>query len=279
MLAPARDAAATIETFSGVISRHPRVLDTAAVADISATLEENDFRHRTRLATDPAVVQGVSAALASSRDRLTAVKLFALPEQPDGDFSLVEDGLRRTYKRCRKGFAAATVNPTVEAFHRWRKDVKYLRYQLEALVPYAPVPLGERASDLDTTGRAARIVTRPRRTGTRAERRGAIVSRSSRSDGPEFTLSADADGPRCAQPLRNPDGRDRFRSSATGIRSECWRRLHEARTCGDRTSGLRDRRSRTASSRRGRRPRSHRYSRWHLLRPADLTAEHCRGHP
>jgi 4-aminobutyrate aminotransferase-like enzyme/Ser/Thr protein kinase RdoA (MazF antagonist)/CHAD domain-containing protein len=152
VLAPARDAAATIETFADVISRHPRVLDAAAVADISATLEQNDFTHRARLAADPAVVQDVSAALLSSRARLTEVKLTASPGPADGDFSLIERGLRRTYKRCRTGFATASADPTEEAFHRWRKDVKYLRYQLEALVAYAPESLGDRASDLDTLG-------------------------------------------------------------------------------------------------------------------------------
>jgi CHAD domain-containing protein len=55
------------------------------------------------------------------------------------------DGLQRVYARGRKALRAARANCTTECLHEWRKQTKYLLYQLELLQPIAPHPIQEMA--------------------------------------------------------------------------------------------------------------------------------------
>jgi len=47
-------------------------------------------------------------------------------------------GLRKVYKRGRKGLERVNKSPTTENFHEWRKRTKYLRYQMEMLMAAFP---------------------------------------------------------------------------------------------------------------------------------------------
>ena len=47
--------------------------------------------------------------------------------------SSIRIGLRNTYRRGRTDYATVLAEPTADAFHGWRRRVKYLRYQLEAI--------------------------------------------------------------------------------------------------------------------------------------------------
>jgi CHAD domain-containing protein len=49
------------------------------------------------------------------------------------DRSVIAAGLERTYHRGMAGHEAALSSELAESFHAWRKWVKYLRYQLEAI--------------------------------------------------------------------------------------------------------------------------------------------------
>lgn len=70
---------------------------------------------------------------------------------PDS-FASIEPGIRRTYRRGRKGMAVARTSPTVHAFHEWRKRAKYLRYHMESLHLLWPEVVGGLAEALDTLG-------------------------------------------------------------------------------------------------------------------------------
>src|SRR4030095_15633273 len=50
-------------------------------------------------------------------------------------------GLKRVYKRGRYGFELARIERTTENLHEWRKQVKYLWYQVCVLNPMWPRPL------------------------------------------------------------------------------------------------------------------------------------------
>lgn len=63
--------------------------------------------------------------------------LSVLPMDIDSHES-ISPGLKRTYKRGRKAFWEAAESRSPEAFHEWRKRVKYLRYQLLAIAPIWP---------------------------------------------------------------------------------------------------------------------------------------------
>jgi len=66
-------------------------------------------------------------------------------------WSSVGDGVQRVYRRGRRAFTIASEEPTVEHLHEWRKQVKYLRHQLELLQPMKAnvlEPLAGRAEEL-----------------------------------------------------------------------------------------------------------------------------------
>lgn len=152
LLAPARDATARIETFDGLLSRHPRCLDLQAAETIRMALEADDQLQQARLTTDPHARSGVIAALTDVRSRIVAIPASPASRPGPWDFDAMEDGLRRTYRRCRRRLIALMDDPSEEAFHRWRKAVKYLRHQLEALVAFTPETLGHQVEELDALG-------------------------------------------------------------------------------------------------------------------------------
>jgi CHAD domain-containing protein len=47
-------------------------------------------------------------------------------------------GIRKTYRRGRGSMSRAYVSPSVQSFHAWRKQVKYLRHQMEVLEEEGP---------------------------------------------------------------------------------------------------------------------------------------------
>lgn len=64
------------------------------------------------------------------------------------DFRALRGGLRRVYKRGRKGFAEALDEPTAVNLHEWRKQVKYLWYQVRLLKGIWPPLLKSLADEL-----------------------------------------------------------------------------------------------------------------------------------
>jgi CHAD domain-containing protein len=61
------------------------------------------------------------------------------------DWSVIGSGLERVYDQGRTALSEAEAEGTPEAFHEWRKQVKYLRHQLEFLAPAWPDVLRELA--------------------------------------------------------------------------------------------------------------------------------------
>jgi CHAD domain-containing protein len=53
------------------------------------------------------------------------------------------------YRQARSAFRDAVADPSVERLHEWRKQAKYLRYQLEILRPLWPEQLEELAEEAD----------------------------------------------------------------------------------------------------------------------------------
>jgi CHAD domain-containing protein len=81
-------------------------------------------------------------AISSARERVETWPIYN-----DG-FSALRVGLRRVYKRGRAGFRLASVERTTDNLHEWRKQVKYLWYQVCILNPMWPKPLDILADEL-----------------------------------------------------------------------------------------------------------------------------------
>ena len=100
-------------------------------------------RERTR--TRREVLKG-AAALKLQRELLKKAHGRAA-RWPVGEhgWSIVGEGFARVYAKGRKALAAAEADRTPANLHEWRKQVKYLWHQLQALQPLWPGPIGELA--------------------------------------------------------------------------------------------------------------------------------------
>lgn len=64
----------------------------------------------------------------------------------------VGGGLKRVYRQARAAFRDARREPSTEKLHEWRKQVKYLRHQLEVLAPIWPEVVKELAEQAHHLG-------------------------------------------------------------------------------------------------------------------------------
>ncbi|HMG34957.1 MAG TPA: CHAD domain-containing protein [Blastocatellia bacterium] len=82
-------------------------------------------------------------------DDLNAARLRVegWPLFTDG-FGALKLGVKRTYKKGRDAYAVAQAERTSESFHEWRKQVKYLWYQLSVLNPMWPKVLDTFSDEL-----------------------------------------------------------------------------------------------------------------------------------
>jgi CHAD domain-containing protein len=89
------------------------------------------------------VLTGVAHTLTSARRRVAT--------WPAGDetFVALSLGLRRVYKNGREGLWSARAQPTAENLHEWRKQVKYLLYQVTLLNAMWPRVLDALARELN----------------------------------------------------------------------------------------------------------------------------------
>jgi CHAD domain-containing protein len=102
-------------------------------------------------------VESFSAATAGWEKQVVS-KLQALEKQV-GHWNLKDISWRQicravatSYRRGQKRLTEALKNPTADNFHRWRKEVKDLWYQLRLLAPLNRVVLEEIAGDAKTLG-------------------------------------------------------------------------------------------------------------------------------
>jgi len=121
LLAPARDAFVVIET-AGDLGADGATL-TMLISEHSRIMSGFERTVRTEVL-----------------DRIGAIdtRWRYVMQQSPGPKS-IRSGLERTYRKGQVEFETARSAPTAVAFHRWRRRVKYLRYQLEGL--HAPAPI------------------------------------------------------------------------------------------------------------------------------------------
>ncbi len=143
-LAETRDAEVMVGTLEQLLRRHPRRLRRrGALIELREALE----RERQTPGAGAASANGSAATAGRSGDTYAgqhaeiAADLAALRARVEGwdlrDRSLerlVQPGLRRVYRKGRARWVrAAARKPGPSAMHRWRKEVKDLRYLLEVL--------------------------------------------------------------------------------------------------------------------------------------------------
>jgi CHAD domain-containing protein len=145
-LTEVRDAKILIESLSGLVEHFKEHVSGRSFGEVRKALQANLRGVRKRVLDEQNAFEVVGETVRQARER---VKDWA---DVPGKWSSVRDGLREVYRRTRITFQEASADATVEKLHEWRKQSKYLRYQLEVLRPLWPERLGELADEADRMG-------------------------------------------------------------------------------------------------------------------------------
>jgi CHAD domain-containing protein len=145
-LSDIRDATALIETFDEHIETVVGETDEGDDIDLSACRDVL-VQRRDRMAEE----MDLNEQLRSVREELVngLERVDHLPIATEG-YDAVAGGLRKSYRRGRERMVDAYEDPTIEAFHEWRKRVKYHRYHTRLLRSIWPGPMKARRSELKT---------------------------------------------------------------------------------------------------------------------------------
>jgi len=144
-LTEVRDAQVLIDTLDKVVRARSRGSGRRSFTGVRGEL----VRHR-REVSDKVLDEEEAFTRVDSAMHDALERLDDWADVHDG-WSSVGEGVQRVYRRGQLALAAASHQPTVEHFHEWRKQVKYLRHQLELLQPMKPAvlrPLTEKAERL-----------------------------------------------------------------------------------------------------------------------------------
>ena len=145
-LAGLRDATVLIATFNDLVDW----LDAEAPADGFAPLRHwLDASRQAEYGRAGSMEGAIKAVCKDLRKALKRLDSWALV---DPGWDSLASGLRRTYAQGRREYADAFWQPTDEAFHGWRKRVKYLWYHAQILEPIWPAYMGVLVEELDELG-------------------------------------------------------------------------------------------------------------------------------
>ena len=139
-----RDATVLVETLDRLVEFLGNDVPKSRFARVRTWLMER--RDRAYVDSSNQVVQEVIAELVQARERLENWNL-----QREG-WGGIRVGVQRIYARGRRDFAAAYALPSDEAFHDWRKQVKYLWYHTQILEPIWPPVMQALIEELDQLG-------------------------------------------------------------------------------------------------------------------------------
>ncbi len=145
-LSELRDATVLVETLDRLVASLGQDAPKSRFARVRIWLVERRDRAYSQVDSNNRAVQEAIAALAPARDRLEHWHL----QRPG--WGGIRVGLQRIYARGRRDFAAAYALPSDEAFHDWRKQVKYLWYHTQILENIWPSVMQALAEELDQLG-------------------------------------------------------------------------------------------------------------------------------
>jgi CHAD domain-containing protein len=138
-----RDDAAMVEAYDQLAGAYEDHVDLASFAPV----------HDALAARRDDAAPGVDEAITAIRSDLEAARgRIATWELPGDGFAMLAGGLERTYRRSRNRRRDAYAEGTTEAFHEWRKRVKYHRYQVRLLQDAWPAELKARRQELHALG-------------------------------------------------------------------------------------------------------------------------------
>jgi len=137
-LSAARDTVVVADTLEELVDQCNKYLDEPGIKVLRKRLR----RLRADQLGDTQILTQLGENLRLARQRVEEWPLN------NDRFIALGFGLKRVYRRGRRYYGITRAEGTVENFHEWRKQVKYLWYQMSVLNPVWPKPLGTLANEL-----------------------------------------------------------------------------------------------------------------------------------
>jgi CHAD domain-containing protein len=135
-----RDAAVTLETYDALVGRFVDAAGSRGLTPVREALLER---------RDAVLGEDLTGRLEAIRvDLEAALERIETWEIEGEGFDVVAGGLAKTYGRASERMEAAYDERTSEAFHEWRKRVKYHRYHVQLLQDVWPAVMKARRSQL-----------------------------------------------------------------------------------------------------------------------------------
>src|SRR5262245_57065109 len=147
-LTEVRDAKILVETLDRLAEHFKEHIAGRSFSDVRKALQQNLRAVRRRVLDEQNAFVVVAEAVRQARPRSKG--WTDVPNR----WSAVGKGLKDVYRRAHEGFGEAAADPTVEKLHEWRKQAKYLHYQLEVLRPIWPERMEELVNETDRLGEA-----------------------------------------------------------------------------------------------------------------------------
>lgn len=145
-LTEVRDAKILIETVDKLAEHFKEHVAGRSFADVRQALQDNLRAVRKQVLDDQQAFAVVTGVIRQARPRVRD-----WTDVP-GKWWAVGAGLEAVYGRAGDALEDANADATVDNLHEWRKQTKYVRYQLEVLRPLWPERLGELANETDKLG-------------------------------------------------------------------------------------------------------------------------------
>jgi CHAD domain-containing protein len=145
-LTEVRDARIFIESLDQLVEHFQEHLVGRTFRDIRQALQGNLRAVRRRVLDEGNAFAVVAETVRRARGRIR--NWADIPKK----WPAVGDGLENTYRQARDAHGEAVADPNVEKLHEWRKQVKYVFYQLEVLKPLWPERLEELINEADRMG-------------------------------------------------------------------------------------------------------------------------------
>lgn len=142
ILAPVRDSTVDIETLDHLIDYFSEQLDENVFDHLRHHFVEQHKAVSEQVLDHDEGLSRVSVTIEQARQRVDDWPIQT------GGFPVIDDSLKRVYKRGHKGLHASQENSTNENLHEWRKRVKYLWYHIRILEPAWEDILEELADEL-----------------------------------------------------------------------------------------------------------------------------------
>jgi CHAD domain-containing protein len=145
-LTEVRDARILVETLDQLVEHFQEYIAGRSFADARKALQDHLRAVRKRV-----LDEHNAFAVAAETVSQACGRVKGWSDVPDR-WSSMGAGLRDTGRRARAAFQDAAAEPSVAKLHEWRKQVKYLRYQLEVLGPLWPERMEELTAETDRMG-------------------------------------------------------------------------------------------------------------------------------